>query len=158
VWFADGRPSQYVHGDDNPGRASITRKMDQSQTKEAARALARAERAKLGALDSETHPFMEAKDEAANTHHRHTCPYCLGNTSEVPNLFPPARFCFHSCHHPADCSVAASLRSETRRPDLADNATAKREAQSSARTEQRLLDACRAYEKASPPRRMRGSP
>jgi hypothetical protein len=47
VWFADGRPSQYFYWDDNPGRASTTRKMDQSQAKEAARALARAERDKL---------------------------------------------------------------------------------------------------------------
>jgi hypothetical protein len=44
---SDGRPSQYFYWDDNPGRASTTRKMDQSQAKEAARALARAERAKL---------------------------------------------------------------------------------------------------------------
>ena len=47
VWFADGRPSQYFYWDDNPGRASTTRKMDQTQAKEAARALARAERDKL---------------------------------------------------------------------------------------------------------------
>jgi len=44
VWFADGRPSQYFHWDDNPGRASITRKMNQDQAREAARALARIER------------------------------------------------------------------------------------------------------------------
>ena len=47
VWFADGRPSQYFYWDDNPGRASTTRKMDQDEAREAARALARAERAKL---------------------------------------------------------------------------------------------------------------
>src|SRR4029434_9657874 len=47
VWFADGRPSQYFYWDENPGRASTTRKMDQSQAKEAAQALARAERDKL---------------------------------------------------------------------------------------------------------------
>jgi hypothetical protein len=29
VWFADGRPSQYFYWDDNRGRASITRKMNQ---------------------------------------------------------------------------------------------------------------------------------
>ena len=47
VWFADGRESQYFYWDDNPGRASTTRKMRQDQAKEAARALARAELAKL---------------------------------------------------------------------------------------------------------------
>jgi hypothetical protein len=31
VWFADGRPSQYFHWDDNRGRASITMKIDQRQ-------------------------------------------------------------------------------------------------------------------------------
>jgi hypothetical protein len=50
VWFANGRPSTFFHWDDNRGRASITRKMDQDQAREAARALARAERAKLGPL------------------------------------------------------------------------------------------------------------
>src|SRR5262245_1252221 len=39
VWFADGRTSEYFYWDDNPGRASITRKMDRSQAKEAVRAL-----------------------------------------------------------------------------------------------------------------------
>ena len=29
VWFADGRESQYFYWDDNPGRASTTRKMNQ---------------------------------------------------------------------------------------------------------------------------------
>jgi hypothetical protein len=43
VWFADGRPSQYFYWDDNPGRASTTRKTDQDEAREAARALARAE-------------------------------------------------------------------------------------------------------------------
>jgi hypothetical protein len=43
VWFADGRPSQYFHWDDNPGRASITRN-ESGPGKEAARALARIER------------------------------------------------------------------------------------------------------------------
>src|SRR5262245_51641846 len=47
VWFADGRESQYFYWDDNPGRASTTTRMNQSQAKEAASALARAERAKL---------------------------------------------------------------------------------------------------------------
>jgi hypothetical protein len=48
VWFADGRPSTFFYWDDNRGRASITRKVDQDQAREAARALARVERAKLG--------------------------------------------------------------------------------------------------------------
>ena len=48
VWFADGRPSEFFYWDNNPGRASITRKMNQDQAKEAARALARIERDKLG--------------------------------------------------------------------------------------------------------------
>jgi hypothetical protein len=39
VWFADGRASQYFYWDDNPGRASTTRKMGQDQAREAARAL-----------------------------------------------------------------------------------------------------------------------
>jgi len=40
VWFADGRPSQYFYWDDNPGRASITMKMDQAKQRK--RAFARA--------------------------------------------------------------------------------------------------------------------
>jgi hypothetical protein len=40
VSFADGRPSQYFYWDDNPGRASITMKMDQAKQRK--RALARA--------------------------------------------------------------------------------------------------------------------
>jgi hypothetical protein len=47
VWFADGRESQYFYWDDNPGRASTTRKMNQDQAREAARKLAREERDKL---------------------------------------------------------------------------------------------------------------
>jgi hypothetical protein len=49
VWFADGRESQWFYWDDNRGRASITRKMNQDEAREAARALARAERDKLEA-------------------------------------------------------------------------------------------------------------
>jgi hypothetical protein len=48
VWFADGRQSEFFYWDDNPGRASITRKMNQDEAREAARALARVERDKLG--------------------------------------------------------------------------------------------------------------
>jgi hypothetical protein len=51
VRFADGRESQWFYWDNNPGRASITRKMDRDEAREAARALARAERAKLGTAD-----------------------------------------------------------------------------------------------------------
>ena len=47
VWFADGKPSEFFYWDNNNGRASITRKMNQDQAREAARALARAERDKL---------------------------------------------------------------------------------------------------------------
>ena len=47
VWFADGRPSEYFYWDDNPGRASINRKMNQEQAIEAAISLARSEWAKL---------------------------------------------------------------------------------------------------------------
>jgi hypothetical protein len=39
--------ANFSTGDNNPGRASITRKMNQDQAREAARALARAERDKL---------------------------------------------------------------------------------------------------------------
>jgi len=48
VRFADGRPSRYFYWDDNAGRRSITRKMDQATALEAAKELARAEREKLG--------------------------------------------------------------------------------------------------------------
>jgi hypothetical protein len=34
VWFVDGRPSQYFYWDDNRGRASITRKMNQDEARE----------------------------------------------------------------------------------------------------------------------------
>ena len=51
VWFADGRPSEFFYWDDNAGRASITRKMNQDEAIEAARAFARAERVKLGAAN-----------------------------------------------------------------------------------------------------------
>jgi hypothetical protein len=44
VWFADGRKSEYFYWDDNPGRRSITRKMSQSEAREAAKACARAAR------------------------------------------------------------------------------------------------------------------
>jgi hypothetical protein len=46
VWFADGRQSEWFYWDDNRGRASITRTMDQDQAREAAINLARIERAK----------------------------------------------------------------------------------------------------------------
>jgi len=47
VRFGDGRESQWFYWDDNRGRASITRKMDREEAREAARALARAELPKL---------------------------------------------------------------------------------------------------------------
>jgi hypothetical protein len=35
VWFADGRPSEYFYWDDNPGRASITRKPNSEEAETA---------------------------------------------------------------------------------------------------------------------------
>ena len=40
VRFADGRESRWFYWDNNPGRASITRKMDRDEAREAARGLA----------------------------------------------------------------------------------------------------------------------
>lgn len=47
VWFDDGRPSEYFYWDDDPGRRSVTRQLDQAEALERARRLARAEREKL---------------------------------------------------------------------------------------------------------------
>jgi len=47
VRFADGRPSKFFYWDDNPGRASITHKVNQQQALAAANTLARAEWKKL---------------------------------------------------------------------------------------------------------------
>jgi hypothetical protein len=49
VWFADGRPSQYFYWDDNPGRASITRKLSSEEAERKAKDLARTEQDRLAA-------------------------------------------------------------------------------------------------------------
>jgi len=97
VWFADGRPSQYFYWDDNPGRASTTRKMDQSQAREAARALARVERDKLehtcslcdgGGWVCEEHPDQPWLGPHACTCGAAgaPCPHCNG--ADDPPLLP----------------------------------------------------------------------
>jgi hypothetical protein len=76
VWFADSRPSEHFYWDDNRGRVSITRKMDQEQAREAAITLARIERAKL----------------------EHTCSLCDGGGwvyEEHPDQPWPGTACLH---------------------------------------------------------------
>jgi hypothetical protein len=104
VWFADGRQSQYFYWDDNPGRASTTRKMNQSHAKEAARNLARAERDKLehtcslcdgGGWVCEEHPDQPWQGPHACTCGAADapCPHCnsadAGEPPRLPKGFEP---------------------------------------------------------------------
>jgi hypothetical protein len=103
VRFADGRESQWFYWDDNPGRASITRKMDREEAWEAARALARAERDKLehtcslcdgGAWVCEEHPDRPWQGPNACTCGAAgaPCPHCNGADDEplrLPQGFKP---------------------------------------------------------------------
>jgi len=47
VRFPDGRPSVYFYWDDNPGRASITHRMNSEEAERKATALAKIEQEKL---------------------------------------------------------------------------------------------------------------
>jgi hypothetical protein len=99
VWFADGRESQWFYWDDNRGRASITRKMDQDQAREAARALARAERDKLeltcSLCDGSGWVCEEHPDQLWQGPHACTCgaagapcPHCNSTDADEPPRLP----------------------------------------------------------------------
>jgi hypothetical protein len=101
VWFADGRPSQYFYWDDNRGRTSITRKMDRDEAREAARALARSERAKPenicslcdgGGWVCEEHPDQPWQHACTCGAAGAPCPHCNSAADEplrLPKGFEP---------------------------------------------------------------------
>jgi hypothetical protein len=97
IWFADGRPSTFFYWDDNRGRASITRNMNQDQAREAAINLARVERAKLehtcslcdgGGWVCEEHPDQPWQGPHACTCGAADapCPHCNSAEDEPPRL------------------------------------------------------------------------